>query len=198
MITTEPVAKLVEAFSRLPGIGPKSAQRLTYYLLRSPVEEARALAEAILALGEKIRLCSVCFNITDCDPCLICQDKERDHSKICVVERPSDIPPLEQTGKYNGVYHVLHGTISPAQGIGSRELKIKELILRLQDGQVTEVILATNPNVQGEATAMYLRQMIQPLGIRISRLARGLPFGADLEYADTMTLRQAIEDRREF
>ncbi len=198
MATTEPVAKLVEAFSKLPGIGPKGAQRLTYYLLRSPVEEARALAEAILALGEKIRLCSVCFNITDCDPCLICQDKERDHSKICVVERPSDIPPLEQTGKYSGVYHVLHGTISPAQGIGSRELKMKELLLRLQDGQVTEVILATNPNVEGEATAMYLRQMIQPLDIRISRLARGLPFGADLEYADAMTLRQAIEDRQEF
>jgi recombination protein RecR len=198
MITTEPVARLVEAFSRLPGIGPKSAQRLTYYLLRSPVEEARALAEAILALGEKIRLCSVCFNITDCDPCLICQDKERDHSKICVVERPSDIPPLERTGKYNGVYHVLHGTISPAQGIGSGELKVKELLLRLQDGLVTEVILATNPNLEGEATAMYLRQMIQSLGIRISRLARGLPFGADLEYADDMTLRQAIEDRQEF
>jgi len=198
MITTEPVAKLVEAFSRLPGIGPKSAQRLTYYLLLSPVEEARALAEAILALGEKIRLCSVCFNITDCDPCLICQDKERDHSKICVVERPSDIPPLERTGKYNGVYHVLHGTISPAQGIGSGELKVKELLLRLQDVLVTEVILATNPNLEGEATAMYLRQMIQSLGIRISRLARGLPFGADLEYADDMTLRQAIEDRQEF
>jgi recombination protein RecR len=198
MATTEPVAKLVEAFSKLPGIGPKGAQRLTYYLLRSPVEEARALAEAILALREKIRLCSVCCNITDCDPCLICQDKERDHSKICVVERPSDIPPLEQTGKYNGVYHVLHGTISPAQGIGSSELKIRELLLRLQDGQVTEVILATNPNVEGEATAMYLRQMIQPLDMRISRLARGLPFGADLEYADAMTLRQAIEGRQEF
>ena len=199
MVTTaEPVVRLVEAFSRLPGIGPKSAQRLTYYLLRSPVEEARALAEAILALREKIRLCSVCFNITDCDPCLICQGKERDHSKICVVERPSDIPPLEQTGKYNGVYHVLHGTISPAQGIGSEELKVKELLLRLQDGLVTEVILATNPNLEGEATAMYLRQIIQPLGIRVSRLARGLPFGADLEYADDMTLRQAIEGRQEF
>jgi recombination protein RecR len=198
MVTTEPVAKLVEAFSKLPGIGPKSAQRLTYYLLRSPVEEARALAEAVLALREKIRLCSVCFNITDCDPCLICQDKQRDHSKICVVEEPSDIPPLEQTGKYNGVYHVLHGTISPAQGIGSGALKIKELLLRLQDGQVTEVILATNPNLEGEATAMYLRQVIQPLDIRISRLARGLPFGADLEYADDMTLRQAIEDRQQF
>ena len=199
MVTTaEPVAKLVEALGRLPGIGPKSAQRLTYYLLRSPVEEARALAEAILALREKIRLCSVCFNITDCDPCLICQDKERDHSEICVVERPSDIPPLEQTGKYNGVYHVLHGTISPAQGIGSEELKVKELLLRLQDGLVTEVILATNPNLEGEATAMYLRQIIQPLNIRVSRLARGLPFGADLEYADNMTLRQAIEGRQEF
>jgi len=199
MVTTaEPVAKLVEALGRLPGIGPKSAQRLTYYLLRSPVEEARALAEAILALREKIRLCSVCFNITDCDPCPICQDKERDHSKICVVERPSDIPPLEQTGKYNGVYHVLHGTISPAQGIGSEELKVKELLLRLQDGLVTEVILATNPNLEGEATAMYLRQIIQPLNIRVSRLARGLPFGADLEYADDMTLRQAIEGRQEF
>jgi len=199
MVTTaEPVAKLVEALGRLPGIGPKSAQRLTYYLLRSPVEEARALAEAILALREKIRLCSVCFNITDCDPCLICQDKERDHSEICVVERPSDIPPLEQTGKYDGVYHVLHGTISPAQGIGSEELKVKELLLRLQDGLVTEVILATNPNLEGEATAMYLRQIIQPLNIRVSRLARGLPFGADLEYADDMTLRQAIEGRQEF
>lgn len=196
--TAEPVTRLVESLSRLPGIGPKSAQRLAYYLLRSPVEEARALAEAILALREKMKLCSVCFNITDCDPCLICQDRERDHSKICVVERPSDIPPLEQTGKYNGVYHVLHGTISPAQGIGSDELKVKELLLRLQDGLVTEVILATNPNLEGEATAMYLRQMIQPLEIRISRLARGLPFGADLEYADAMTLRQAIEDRQEF
>ena len=151
-----------------------------------------------MALREKIRLCSVCFNITDCDPCLICQDKERDHSEICVVERPSDIPPLEQTGKYNGVYHVLHGTISPAQGIGSEELKVKELLLRLQDGLVTEVILATNPNLEGEATAMYLRQIIQPLNIRVSRLARGLPFGADLEYADDMTLRQAIEGRQEF
>jgi recombination protein RecR len=198
MATIEPVAKLVEAFSKLPGIGPKGAQRLAYYLLRSPAEEATALAQAILGLREKIGLCSVCFNITDCDPCRICQDRGRDHSKICVVEKPSDIPPLEQTGKYDGVYHVLHGTISPARGIGSGELKIKELLLRLQDGQVTEVILATNPNVEGEATAMYLRQVIQPLSVRISRLARGLPFGGDLEYADAMTLRQAIEGRQEF
>jgi len=198
VISCEPVARLVEAFNKLPGIGPKSAQRLAYYLLHRPDEEAEALAEAILALKEKIRLCSLCFNITDCDPCLICQDKERDHSKICVVERPSDIPPLERTGKYKGVYHVLHGAVSPAQGTGPEELKIKELSSRLQGGSVAEVILATNPNLEGETTAMYLRRMILPLGIRITRLARGLPFGADLEYADDMTLSQALEDRQEF
>lgn len=199
MITVaEPVAKLIEALNKLPGIGPKSAQRLAYYLLRSSDEEAKALAKAILLLKEKIRLCSVCFNITDCDPCLICQSKERDHSKICVVERPSDIPPLEHTGRYNGVYHVLHGTITPAQGIGPDDLKINELLSRLQDGSVAEVILATNPNVEGETTAMYLRRVLQPLGVRISRLARGLPFGADLEYADDLTLGQALEDRQEF
>jgi recombination protein RecR len=194
----EPIARLAEEFNKLPGIGPKNAQRLTYYLLRSPDEEARALAEAILALKEKIKLCSVCFNITDHDICSICQDKERDHSKICVVEKPSDILPLERTGKYDGVYHVLHGTISPTQGITAEELKIKELLSRLQDSSVTEVIVATNPNLEGETTAMYLRRIIMPLGIRISRLARGLPFGADLEYADDMTLGQALDHRQEF
>ncbi len=198
VISCEPLARLIEAFNKLPGIGPKSAQRLAYYLLHRPDEEAEVLAEAILALKEKIGLCSVCFNITDCDPCPICQDKERDHSKICVVERPSDIPPLERTGKYKGVYHVLHGAVSPTQGIGPEELKAKELLSRLQDGSVTEVILATNPNLEGETTAMYLRRMILPLGIRITRLARGLPFGADLEYADDMTLAQALEGRQEF
>ena len=194
----EPVARLIEEFNKLPGIGPKSAQRLTYYLLRSPDEEAKALAEAILALKEKIRLCSVCFNITDQDSCSICQDKERDHSKICVVERPSDVLPLERTGKYDGVYHVLHGSINPAQGIGTENLKVKELLSRLQDGSVTEVILATNPNVEGETTAMYLRRSIMPLDIRVSRLARGLPFGAELEYADDMTLGQALDLRQAF
>jgi len=198
MIVAEPVAKLVEAFAKLPGIGPKSAQRLTYYLLRSPDEGVKALAEAISTLKEKIKLCSICFSITDCDPCPICQDKERDHSKICVVEKPSDIPPLERTGKFNGVYHVLHGTISPTQGTGPEELKIKELLSRLQDGSVNELILATNPNLEGETTAMYLRRVILPMGIHISRLARGLPFGSDLEYADDMTLGQALEDRQEF
>jgi recombination protein RecR len=194
----EPIARLIEELNKLPGIGPKSAQRLAYHLLRSPDEEAKALAEAIFTLKEKIKLCSVCFNNTDCDPCRICQDKERDHSKICVVEKPSDIFPLEQTGRYNGVYHVLHGTISPTQGIGPEELKVKELLARLKDGSVTEVIVATNPNVESETMAMYLQQIIMPLGIRVTRLARGLPFGAELEYADDLTLGQALENRREF
>ena len=194
----EPVARLVKEFSKLPGIGPKSAQRLAYYLLSNPDEEAKALAEAILALKEKISLCSVCFNITDCDPCSICRDEERDHSVICVVEKPSDIMPLERTGKYDGVYHVLHGIINPAQGIGAEELKAKELLFRLQDGAVKEVILATNPNIEGETTAMYLQRLIVPLGISVSRLARGLPFGAELEYADDMTLSQALEGRQAF
>jgi len=194
----EPIARLIEELNKLPGIGPKSAQRLAYHLLRSPDEEAKALAEAILTLKEKIKLCSVCFNNTDCDPCRICQDKERDHSKICVVEKPSDIFPLEQTGKYNGVYHVLHGTINPTQGVGPEELKIKELLARLKDGSVTEVIVATNPNVESETMAMYLQQIITPLGIHVTRLARGLPFGAELEYADDLTLGQALENRREF
>jgi recombination protein RecR len=194
----EPIARLIEELNKLPGIGPKSAQRLAYHLLRSPDEEAKALAEAIFTLKEKIKLCSVCFNNTDCDPCRICQDKERDHSKICVVEKPSDIFPLEQTGKYNGVYHVLHGTIRPTQGVGPEELKIKELLARLKDGSVTEVIVATNPNVESETMAMYLQRIIMPLGIHVTRLARGLPFGAELEYADDLTLGQALENRREF
>jgi recombination protein RecR len=194
----EPIVRLIEELNKLPGIGPKSAQRLAYHLLRSPDEEAKALAEAILTLKEKIKLCSVCFNNTDCDPCRICQEKERDHSKICVVEKPSDIFPLEQTGKYNGVYHVLHGTINPTQGVGPKELKVKELLARLQDGSVTEVIIATNPNVESETMAMYLQRIITPLGVRVTRLARGLPFGAELEYADDLTLGQALENRREF
>jgi len=194
----EPIARLIAELNKLPGIGPKSAQRLTYHLLHMPDEEVKSLAEAIMSLKEKVELCSVCFNITDRNPCPICQDEQRDHSKICVVERPSDIIPLERTGKFKGVYHVLHGTISPAQGIGPQELKVKELLYRLQDNSVAEVILATNPTMEGEATAMYLRQMIHPLGINISRLARGLPFGSDLEYADDMTLGQALEGRQEF
>lgn len=193
-----PVERLVEEFSKLPGIGPKSAQRLTYHLLRSPDKDARDLAEAIISLREKIHLCPICFGVTDRELCVVCQDEGRDHSKICVVEHPSDIPPLERTGKYHGVYHVLHGAINPARGMEGDNLKIKELISRLEGDVVEEVVLATNPNLEGETTAMYLRRLIMPLGIRISRLARGLPFGADLEYADDVTLGQSIEERREF
>jgi recombination protein RecR len=194
----EPVARVAEALSRLPGIGPKSAQRLAYYLLQNPDGEAMALAQAIRDLKEKVTLCSVCFNITDVDPCRICTDEKRDHSVICVVERPSDVVPLERTGKYAGVYHVLHGTISPAQGIGPDELKVKELLSRVRECGVREVVVATNLDVEGETTAMYLRRALEPVGIRVSRLARGLPYGAELEYADDVTLGQAIEGRQAF
>jgi recombination protein RecR len=195
--TAEPIARLIEEFSKLPGIGPKSAQRLTYYLLRAPASEVGALAGAITNLKEKLTLCSICLNITDSDPCSICRDEERDHTKICIVEEPIDILPLERTKKYSGLYHVLHGVIAPTDGIGPDELKIKELLSRLNDGVVTEVILATNPNLEGEATAMYIQRLIAPLGIRITRLARGLPYGADLEYADDVTLSRALEGRQE-
>lgn len=197
MPTAEPIARLIEEFNKLPGIGPKSAQRLTYHLLQVPTEKAEALAEAIRAVKEKLGLCSICFNIADSDPCSICRNGERDQTKICVVEEPIDILPLERTKKYKGLYHVLHGVIAPADGIGPEELKIKELLSRLNGGLVTEVILATNPNLEGEATAMYLHRLIAPLGIRVTRLARGLPYGGDLEYADDVTLSRALEGRQE-
>jgi recombination protein RecR len=195
--TAAPIARLIEELNKLPGIGPKSAQRLTYYLLRAPASEVGALADAIISLKEKLTLCSVCLNITDSDPCSICRNEERDHTKICIVEEPIDILPLERTNKYSGLYHVLHGVIAPSDGVGPDELKIKELLSRLNDGVVTEVILATNPNLEGEATAMYLQRLIAPLGVRITRLARGLPYGADLEYADDVTLSRALEGRQE-
>lgn len=195
--TAQPVARLIEEFHKLPGIGPKTAQRLTYFLIRMPQDEARTLAEAILAVKDKIVLCSTCQNITDSDPCIVCRGDGRDPTKICVVAEPLDILPLERTGEFKGLYHVLHGVISPMEGIGPDDLKIKELLSRLQDGSVTEVILATNPNLEGEATAMYLQRLIAPLGIRVTRLARGLPFGADLEYADEVTLTRALENRQE-
>ncbi len=197
MPTAQPVARLIEEFHKLPGIGPKTAQRLTYYLIRMPQDEARTLAESILAVKDKIILCSTCQNITDADPCIICRGDGRDLTKICVVAEPLDILPLERTREYKGLYHVLHGVISPMEGIGPDDLKIKDLLSRLQDGVVTEVILATNPNLEGEATAMYLQRLIAPLGIRVTRLARGLPFGADLEYADEVTLTRALENRQE-
>jgi len=195
--TAQPVSRLIDEFHKLPGIGPKTAQRLTYHLIRMPEEEARSLAEAILAIKDKIILCSTCQNITDQDPCVFCRSNKRDRSKICVVAEPLDILPLERTGGYKGLYHVLHGVISPADGIGPDELKMKELLDRLKEDVVKEVILATNPNLEGEATAMYLQKIISPLGIRVTRLARGLPFGADLEYADEVTLTRALENRQE-
>jgi len=193
----EPIARLIEELNKLPGIGPKSAQRLTYYLLRAPTSEVGALADAIRNLKEKLTSCSSCLNITDSDPCAICRDEERDRTKICIVEEPIDIIPLERTKKYKGLYHVLHGVIAPTDGIGPDELKVKELLSRLNDGIVTEIILATNPNLEGEATAMYLQRLIAPLGIRVTRLARGLPYGGDLEYADDVTISRALEGRQE-
>jgi len=192
-----PVARLIEEFHKLPGVGPKSAQRLTYYLLRAPEEEARALAQAILEMKEKITFCSTCQNVTDRDPCAICANPERDSTLICVVEEPLDILALERTRSYNGLYHVLHGVISPMDGVGPEHLKVEELLERLKGGTVQEVILATNPNLEGEATAMYLGRLLRPLGVRVTRLARGLPSGADLEYADDLTLTRALEGRQE-
>jgi recombination protein RecR len=193
----EPVARLIEEFHKLPGIGPKSAARLAYHILRIPETGARSLAEAIVDVKEKITLCSVCQNLTDSEPCAICRNEDRDLSTICVVEEPLDILALERTGQFKGLYHVLHGVISPMEGIGPDDLKISELLERLKDGVVGEVILATNPNLEGEATAMYLQRLISPLGIRVTSLARGLPVGGDLEYADEVTLGRALEGRRE-
>ncbi len=195
--TAAPLARLIEEFYRLPGIGPKSAQRLAYYLLRMPAEDAHSLAEAIIEVKDKVTLCSICQNVTEVDPCRICTDSTRDRSQMCVVEEPLDILALERTGSYHGLYHVLHGVISPMDGIGPDDLKVRELLDRLHSGETTEIILATNPNLEGEATSMYLDRLIGPLGLRVTRLARGLPAGGDLEYADDVTLTRALEGRRE-
>ena len=196
--TAEAVYKLIQELNKLPGIGPKSAQRLAYHLLRIPEEQAKLLADAILSAKQKTKLCSICFNVADSDPCLICRSDQRDRSKLCIVEQPQDIVALENTKTYNGLYHVLHGAISPTEGVGADDIRIKELMNRLQGSSVDEVILATNPNLEGETTAMYLNKLISPLGIKITRLARGLPFGTELEYADDVTLTRAIEGRQEF
>ena len=196
--TAEAIYKLIQELNKLPGIGPKSAQRLAYYLLRAPEEQTKLLAEAILSVKQRVTLCSVCFNVTESDPCLICSSDHRDRSKICIVEQPQDILALEHTRIYQGLYHVLHGAISPTEGVGTGDIKINELMERLQDGSIYEVILATNTNLEGEQTAMYLNKLISPLGIRVTRLARGLPFGTELEYADDVTLTRALEGRQEF
>ena len=197
-ITAEPITRLIQALSKLPGMGPKSAQRLAYHLLLSPDAEIEELAASLLSLKGSLVVCSQCFNVADSDPCSICADPQRDRTVICIVERPSDIPPLERTGKLDGLYHVLNGCLRPARGIGPDDIRIRELVPRLGSGEVKEVILATNPTVEGETTAMYIRQLVEPLGIRVTKLARGLPYGAELEYADEMTLGQAINSRQEF
>jgi len=192
-----PVQALIDEFSRLPGIGPKTASRLTYFLLRQPAEQTRALAEALATLKERIRFCSVCFNMTESDPCPLCNDEQRDAASLCVVEEPLDVIAIERTRSFRGRYHVLHGAISPVDDIGPDDLKIKELLGRLRDGKLKEVILATNPSYEGEATAMYLQKQIAPMGLKVTRLARGLPVGGDLEYADETTLARAVEGRSE-
>ena len=193
----EPVGRLVEEFHKLPGIGPKTAQRLTYHLVRMPEEEARSLADAVIAVKDRIVLCSQCYNITESDPCSLCADPNRDQSSICVVEEALDVVALERTGAYRGLYHVLHGVISPMNGIGPDDLKIQALLARLRGDTTQEVILATNPNLEGEATSMYIHKLISPMGIQVTRPARGLPVGGDLEYADEVTLGRAIEGRQQ-
>jgi recombination protein RecR len=196
-VTPESVTRLIEAFAQLPGIGPKTASRLTFYLLRRPPEQSQALADALRDLKQKTIFCNTCFNITEASPCLICRDSGRDRSIVCVVEEPLDVVAIERTGEYRGLYHVLHGALSPVEGIGPDELRISELLARLKQEPAREVLLATNPNLEGEATAMYLARLIQPLNLRITRLARGLPVGGDLEYADAITLGRALQGRQD-
>ncbi|MFM9106035.1 MAG: recombination mediator RecR [Chloroflexota bacterium] len=194
-VTAQPVSRLIDELSRLPGIGPKSASRLAYYLLRASREDAVALAEAILDVKERIRLCSVCFNTTEADPCAICSDPARDRAN-CVVEEPLDIVALERTGQFKGRYHVLHGALSPVEGIGPDKLRIQELLARVRTEDPDEVIVATNLDLPGEATATYLHRLLAPMGVNVTRPASGLPAGGDLEYADEVTLGRALQGRR--
>ncbi|MGZ3494338.1 MAG: recombination mediator RecR [Thermodesulfobacteriota bacterium] len=193
----KPIDHLIEALTRLPGIGRKTASRLAFHILRSSSSEAQQLARAIVDVKEKIRLCSICFNLTDEDPCRICQDERRTREVLCVVEGPNDLIAIENTGDFNGRYHVLHGTISPLEGIGPDDLKIRELLERLQKEEISEVILATNPTVEGGATALYLSNLIKPFSIKVTRIAYGIPMGSEIEYSDGMTLSKALEGRRE-
>ncbi len=193
----EPVARLIEALQRLPGIGPKTAQRLTFFLLKRPTEEVQDLAESLTQLKALIVHCQVCFNVTEESPCRICSDARRDQRALCIVEEPNDLLALERTGEFRGRYHVLLGALSPLDGIGPEDLRVRELLVRLETPGVEEVILATNPSVEGEATAIYLAKLLKPLGMSITRIARGLPVGGDLEYADEVTLSKALEGRRD-
>ncbi|HUR32676.1 MAG TPA: recombination mediator RecR [Vicinamibacterales bacterium] len=193
----EPLTRLVEELQRLPGVGPKSAQRLAFHVLKAPREQAERLAAAIRDVKERVSYCSICNNITDADPCEFCRSAERDQNVICVVEEPQNVAGIERMGEFKGVYHVLMGAISPLQGIGPDELKIKGLLARLGHGGAVEVILATNPNVEGETTALYLARLLKPLGVKVTRIAVGVPVGSDLEYADQWTMHKALEGRRE-
>ncbi|WP_027407101.1 recombination mediator RecR [Anaerovibrio sp. RM50] len=192
-----PLAELIEHFRALPGIGNKTAVRLAYHVLDMDMEKAKGLAGAIMRAKEKIGYCRVCFNLSDEDPCHICKSESRDHSVICVVEQPQDVAAMERMRDFKGVYHVLHGALSPLEGIGPENIKIKELLNRLQDDRVKEIIMATNPNVEGEATAMYIAKLLKPMGLKVTRIAHGLPVGGDLEYADEVTLSRAMENRIE-
>ena len=192
-----PVQDLIDELGRLPGVGPKSAQRIAFHLLKLPTEDATRLAEAITEVKARVAFCSRCFNIAEGTECGICSDPRRDPHLICVVEEPRDIVAVEKTGEFSGRYHVLQGAISPIEGIGPDQLKVAELVARLEPEEITEVILCTNPNIEGEATAMYLSRLLKPLGIRVTRIASGLPVGGDLEYADELTLGRALEGRRE-
>ena len=193
----EPLARLIDEFKRLPGIGQKSAQRIAFHLERSPREDSERLAAAIVDAKDKIRLCSVCNNLTELDPCDYCSDSRRDGEVICVVETPYNVVSIEKTREFHGKYHVLHGSLSPLQGIGPDQLKLKNLLERLRGGTVKELILATSPTVEGEATAVYISRLIKPLGVKVSRIAMGIPVGSELEYADEVTMLKAIEGRRE-
>ena len=193
----EPIERLIDEFRKLPGIGAKSAQRLAYNILRRPREDAERLSRAVLDVKEKIRCCSRCNNFSDRDPCHYCSNGARSGETICVVEEPNDILAVEKTREYHGQYHVLHGALSPINGIGPEELKLKNLLERLREGNVREIIVATNPNVEGEATAIYLAKLLKPIGVKVSRIALGLPVGSDLEYADEVTMSKALEHRHE-
>jgi len=197
MSQIEPLVRLTEQLQRLPSIGAKSAQRLAFHLLKQPREEVDQLCDAIRDVKERITYCSVCSNITDCDPCFYCTDPDRDRRLICVVEEPHNVAAVERTGDFKGAYHVLMGALSPLKGVGPDDLHIKGLLARVGTDDVLEVILATNPNVEGEATAIYLAKLLKPLGVRVSRIAMGVPVGSDLEYADEITMLKAMEGRRE-
>jgi len=192
-----PIARLVAELSKLPGVGEKTAARLAFHILRAPVEDAEALAKAVSDLRAKIRLCTSCWDFTEQDPCVICRDERRDGSLVCVVAHPQDVIAIERTGGYRGRYHVLHGVLSPLDAVGPDDLRIAELVKRCGDGQIREVIVATNPSVEGETTAIYLAKLIRPLGMRVSRIATGVPMGGELEYADRLTLARALDGRRE-